>query len=165
MPMRATMLRIREFKEADAPAVLRLARALQAYEARLFERMKPPEEIGLWYLDALLRGCREKHGALVVAEDEAGQVVGYATVLFAGPDSMAETEHRHGRVGDLIVSEEARRRGVGGALLAECERRARAAGVDELRLDVLAANRQARGAYASLGFEDLHVTMRKKLRP
>jgi GNAT superfamily N-acetyltransferase len=157
------MFHVRAFDEADADAVLLLARALQAHEAALFERMKPPDQIGRSYLDALLRDCTEKQGALIVAEDDDGALVGYATVLIDVSDSIEETDYRYARVGDLIVGERVRGRGVGGALLAECERRAREAGVDELRLDVLAANRQAREAYAALGFEDLHVTVRRKL--
>jgi GNAT superfamily N-acetyltransferase len=157
------MLLIREFNEADAPAVLDLAHALQAHEANLFERMKPPEQIGRWYLDALLRECVEKQGAMVVAEDGGGSVIGSATLLIEVQDAITETDYRYGRVGDLVVREEARGRGVGRALLAECERRARGAGVDELRLDVLAANRQARAVYATLGLEDLEVTVRKRL--
>jgi GNAT superfamily N-acetyltransferase len=157
------MVLVRAFKDTDAHAVLNLARALQAHEAALFERMKPPDRIGRWYLDALLRDCAEKQGALIVAEDDDGEIVGYATVLICVSDSVTEVDYRYARVGDLIVSELARGRGVGRALLADCERRAREAGVDELRLNVLAANRQARDAYAALGLEDLHVTLRKRL--
>jgi ribosomal protein S18 acetylase RimI-like enzyme len=157
------MILVRDFREMDGPAVLNLARELQAHEATLFERMKPPEQIGPWYLGRLLRDCSEKQGALIVADDN-GTVIGYATVLIEAPAAITETDYRYARVGDLIVNAQARGRGIGGALLAECERRARAAGVDELRLDVLAANQQARDTYATLGFEELHVTVRKSFR-
>jgi ribosomal protein S18 acetylase RimI-like enzyme len=157
------MLLIREFVDSDAPPVLGLARSLQAHEAPLFERMKPPEDIGPWYLDALLRECREKAGALLVAQEDDGPIIAYATVLIDTSSSIAEMDHRYARVGDLVVSAHVRGRGIARALIAECERRAFAAGVDELRLEVLAANQQARAAYASLGFEDLQVIVRKKV--
>jgi GNAT superfamily N-acetyltransferase len=163
MPMAITVTRIREFCESDAPAILRLARALQAHEAALFERMKPPETIGAWYLDALLRECAEKSGAVLVAQDESGAVIGYATLLVESTSSITEADYCYARIGDFVVDEQARRRGVGGSLLIECERRARVAGVNELRVDVLAANRQARHVYDTRGFEDVYVTMRKVL--
>jgi ribosomal protein S18 acetylase RimI-like enzyme len=159
----APTIRIRELADADAPAILALARTLQARELSLYERMKPPEAIGDWYVDAIVQDCREKKGAVLVAEDATGTVVGYASVFVDVPTSIAESDYEYACIGDLVVAPEARGQGVGRALVNECERRARAAGVGELRLDVLARNTQARAVYATLGFEDHEITVRKKI--
>lgn len=55
---------------------------------------------------------------------------------------------------DLAVVPELRGRGIGRALLAAVEARARARGCCKLTLEVLENNRTARGLYQSFGFED-----------
>jgi len=59
---------IREYAPADRAGVIALARQLQAKEASLYDRMKPPETIDGWYLDFLLDACRKAKGTLFVAE-------------------------------------------------------------------------------------------------
>ena len=60
-------------------------------------------------------------------------------------------------VHDLAVLPEARRRGVGRALLAAAEERARARGCGKLTLEVLDGNQRARALYTSCGFADVAV--------
>ena len=64
---------------------------------------------------------------------------------------------------ELVVSAEARGSGIGTALLAECEARAKAAGRDELRLAVLAANVTAYNVYKRAGYSDIKIRMAKPL--
>ncbi|HET9733350.1 MAG TPA: GNAT family N-acetyltransferase [Acidimicrobiales bacterium] len=71
-----------------------------------------------------------------------------ATAEPPGPDAS----HRTGEVTHLMVSSEARRLGVGAALLAEAERRAVMAGVDEMVL-VTPPDLDARRFYEHLGWE------------
>jgi GNAT superfamily N-acetyltransferase len=59
----------------------------------------------------------------IVAEDEVGTVVGFCSLHFR---ERLNWSTREAWVPDLIVAEEARRNGVGAALLEEVERRARA---------------------------------------
>ncbi|MGE3875221.1 MAG: hypothetical protein AB7F74_19885 [Parvibaculaceae bacterium] len=49
-------------------------------------------------------------------------------------------------------------------LLDDCERRARAAGRDDLRITVLAGNEGAHALYRAFGFDDLLIDMRKVLK-
>jgi GNAT superfamily N-acetyltransferase len=60
-------------------------------------------------------------------------------------------------VHDLAVVPRYRGKGVGRALLAECERRATREGCCKLTLEVQDNNARARGLYASFGFEDFAV--------
>jgi ribosomal protein S18 acetylase RimI-like enzyme len=158
------MIRIRAYRDSDRDALLSLIRELQAAEAALYDRMKPAGDMGDWYIELLQSQCREEDGAILVAENET-DVIGYATIRSRVVEAGAEDEvaYVYAYVGDLVVTKGARGRGAGQALLAECERRARAAGRDELRITVLAANTRARDVYRACGFDDLLIDMRKKL--
>ena len=60
-------IEIRDYQPADRSGVVALARELQAAEAVLYDRSKPPEEIGDWYLDMLLKDCTEHGGKIIIA--------------------------------------------------------------------------------------------------
>ena len=66
-------------------------------------------------------------------------------------------------VGDLAVTAARRGQGIGKAMLAECERRARVVCARWLRIMALAGNSQARSAYRALGFEEQFVSFEKPL--
>jgi ribosomal protein S18 acetylase RimI-like enzyme len=158
------MLTIRPYRKGDLAALVELVRELQAHEIALYERMKPVEDIGAWYVKAIKRQCDKHAGTMIVAELD-GKVVGYATVLTdVLEDSLDEVAFSHAHVEDLVTGAEFRGRGIGKALLAECERYAREAGRDEIRIGVLAGNRRAHAVYERAGFGDHLVTMRKKIR-
>jgi ribosomal protein S18 acetylase RimI-like enzyme len=155
---------IRPYEERDLPALLELVRELQASEAAIYDRMKPAHQMDVWYVDLLKKQCVEEDGTMLVAE-ENGAVVGYATILtnVVEDGTGDEVRYCYAYVGDLVTARIARGRGIARLLLDECERRARAAGRDELRINVLAENDRAHHVYRSFGFADLHIDMRKKL--
>lgn len=159
------MIDIREYRETDAEAMVALIRELQANEVVLYDRMKPVDHMGHWYIDLLKKQCAEDDGVILIAEED-GKALGYATILTNMIEDGAgdEVAYAYAYVGDLVVAEAARRRGIGRQLLEECERRARVAGRDELRITVLALNEAAREAYRSFGFSDLLVDMRKEFK-
>jgi ribosomal protein S18 acetylase RimI-like enzyme len=74
-----------------------------------------------------------------------------------------EVAYEYAYVGDLVVSRSSRGRGIGSRLMKECERLAKEAGRDEIRLGVIAENEHSHRFYMKLGFNDLHIDMRKKL--
>jgi GNAT superfamily N-acetyltransferase len=161
------MVTIREYRESDADAIVALVRELNAHELEIYERMLPPDEIGIGYLREIERQCAESAGRIFVAESREGAIVGYASVL-AACDSEAEgtydeTPFVYAYLSDLVVTENWRGRGVGARLIQACEDVARAAGRDELRITVLARNAGAHRLYARAGFADHEVLMRKRL--
>jgi GNAT superfamily N-acetyltransferase len=159
------MIEIRPYRDADADALLPLLRSLQAHEAPLFDRMKPAEAMGSWYLDLLKKQCREDAGTILVA-DEDHVLLGYATILtnVIEDGTGDEIAYSYAYVGDLVVEKAARGRGIGKLLLDECERYAREAGRDEMRISVLTKNERAHQVYRRFGFDDLLIDMRKMLR-
>lgn len=154
---------IRPYEPRDETAVVGLVRELQVHEGQVYDRMKPPEEIGPWYIAELEKECAKSDGEILVGEAE-GAVVAYATILTRVDDeSIDEVASTYAYVGDLAVTASRRSQGIGKAMLAECERRARAAGAKWLRINALARNGQARATYRSYGFEELLIHFEKKL--
>jgi GNAT superfamily N-acetyltransferase len=85
---------------------------------------------------------------VLVAEDEAGAIVGTVQVLWARPENQP---HR-GDLAKMLVHRRARGRGVGTALLATAERAAREAGRTLLVLDTVTGT-DAERLYARHGWQ------------
>ncbi|NJM30267.1 MAG: hypothetical protein HC855_09335, partial [Rhizobiales bacterium] len=71
---------IREYREEDRDEVIALARELQSHEIPYYDRMKPADQMGSWYVDHLIAEVRKHKGSILVAETDAG-LAGYATLL------------------------------------------------------------------------------------
>ena len=145
--------------------MLAIVRDLQTDESRFYDRLRPPEEIGTWYIDGLKQDIAKHKGWFLVAELD-GMVSGYASLLgeVSSEDEREEVLYTCAYVGDLAVATGQRGQGIGHALLSECEKLARAAGRQWLRLGVHAANHEARQFYARAGLEDKFITLEKLLR-
>ena len=91
-------------------------------------------------------GVEKGERLLVVAED-AGDVVGTVQVVL----SLPENQPHRGDVAKMLVRSDARRRGVGAALLRTAEDAARAAGRTLLVLDTVTGG-DAERLYARLGW-------------
>jgi ribosomal protein S18 acetylase RimI-like enzyme len=158
-----TNIRVRDFKSADAEAVIALVRELQDHEAQFYDRLKPTSEIGEWYITNLQEDTAKHEGALLVAET-GGAIAGFASLLTrCEASSPEEVAYTHAHIADLVVGSRFRRTGVGLALTTACEQRAKAAGQKWLRLSVLAANAEARAFYANSGFNELLIKLEKPL--
>lgn len=75
--------------------------------------------------------------------DGVGDLLGYVVALVAGPDA---------EIADLAVAPEARRQGIGRALLNRMSTELAALGVSAFYLEVRESNQGARTLYESLGF-------------
>jgi ribosomal protein S18 acetylase RimI-like enzyme len=92
---------------------------------------------------------------LIVAEI-AGEVVGFAHLLTYHDLSHGAPA---GELLGLIVKDDVRRQGIGGALLREAIGRARERGVRELHINTEADNEAVRGLYARFGAKVVGVQM------
>lgn len=154
---------IRPYARADHDPLLAIARELQAHEHGIFERMKPPGDIGAWYIEHLLRQCAESAGQILVLEHR-GTLAGYATILTAVRcDEADETAYNYALIGDLAVAAGMRGRGFGRLLINECERLARQSGARWLRVYVLARNTNAVKLYRQSGLLDHLLELEKPL--
>ena len=120
--------------------------------------------MGAWYIELLKKQCSELAGLILVVEDDK-QCLGVA-VLFTRIEEKGDEEemaHAYAHISELIVTKSARGRGIGKALLDECERRAKLAGRDEMTIAVLAENGSAHRLYRNSGYADVKIRLRKKL--
>lgn len=148
---------------ADEPAILSFIDGLQDYEAAFEPDRRRDPDFTVEHWREVQHRCAEKHGVLLIAEDE-GKPVGWA---FAH-DQNAELfvvapERRHGYLAEIFLLPQARRKGLGRALIAACEDWARGRGHKLLTIGVLAKNPGAIRAYEGVGYEPYIVTMRRYL--
>ncbi len=148
---------------ADLPALRRCLVELQDYERGLDPRLPPGEAIAEAYVAQLLERRERYDGAILVA-DVDGVVAGYASVwVRMSSGELEDGGLEYALVADLLVRAAYRRRGIARALLVAAEDHARRSGARCLRIDVLAANRQAIELYRAQGFGDYQVQLEKPL--
>ena len=136
------MVHIRESVREDLPALGKLFD-----EYRQFYQL--PSDVGkaTAYLEARL-GARES--VVLIAADEAGQLLGFTQLyptwcsLLAGPVYVLY---------DLYVAPQARRRGVGRALLKAAAQRGQRDGKLRMTLSTAKTNADAQSVYESLGWQ------------
>lgn len=92
---------------------------------------------------------RELAPTTIFAEDDAGEIVGYAHYRVL--EAMTHVRH-------LVTAPTARRMGVGQALLAEVASRARTAGCTTWCLNVMASNAPAQRLYEKVGFRRVYTS-------
>lgn len=103
---------------------------------------------------ALVPGLARQPHALVLLAFEGATAVGIAVCFFGFSTFRAKPLLN---VHDLAVVPARRGRGIGRALLAAAEERARAAGCCKLTLEVQDGNARARAVYERFGFTDVAV--------
>ena len=136
---------VRSAAAEDLPAVLPLVRAYcEFYETT-------PEEApdaGLEEMCRALISAPEDQGMLLVAEDDSGEVVGFAAVGWKWSSLRAS---RVAILEDLFVSPEARGGGFGRELILAVADRAREHGAPKLEWVTAVDNHHARAVYGSVG--------------
>jgi ribosomal-protein-alanine N-acetyltransferase len=106
-----------------------------------------------WTAAAIASTLRHDHMRVLVAEergelggDGAGRPLGYVVAMIAGPEA---------EIADLAVSPDARRRGIGRALIDRLLADLAAMGVESVFLEVRESNHAARALYASRAFQGI----------
>jgi len=138
-------MRIRAATDADLPTLEQL---WHAFEVEVPE----PPWIDVDHAEELREIAEIVAGEIaLLAEDDGGAAIGFALAKKAGS--------RLGHLTDLYVTPEARRSGVAAALVAEVATQLRDRGLEFVRLEVVASNRDARAVYAHWGFRDDELTL------
>jgi GNAT superfamily N-acetyltransferase len=114
-----------------------------------FYEVSPPDD-ALLAMSRKLIADPELEGMQLIARDEDGTAVGFATIFWTWSTLTAE---RLGVMNDLFVSEKARGGGYADALIAECAERCRARGATELAWQTAHTNERARAVYERVGAE------------
>ncbi len=128
--------------EDDLAALLPLMRGYSD-----FYEVSPPDE-ALLALARTLIANPEFEGIQFIARDEDGAALGFATVYWSWSTSRAA---RIGVMNDLFTAAEARRRGVGEALIKACLDAARERGAASLEWQTARDNHTAQSLYDRVG--------------
>ena len=128
--------------EADLPDLLPLMRGYcDFYEV-------DPSDDALLAMSRTLIADPELEGVQLIARDDDGQAVGFATIFWTWTTLSAS---RLAVMNDLFVVADARGDGHADALIAECAERARARGATELAWQTAHDNTRAQAVYARVG--------------
>jgi GNAT superfamily N-acetyltransferase len=128
--------------EADLPDLLPLMRGYcDFYEV-------DPSDNALLAMSRALIADPELEGVQLIARDDHGQAVGFATIFWTWTTLSAS---RLAVMNDLFVVADARGDGHAEALIAECAERAHARGATELAWQTAHDNARAQAVYARVG--------------
>ena len=156
-------LLIRPATPDDMPALVNLIDALNRHEATLTDDRRTDIEAAQECIASLEARIAMAGGGILVAEI-AGEVAGMiGWVIEEGEPYLQTHLRRYALITDLVVAQEQRGTGVGGALIGSVEDAARAQALPRLAISVLAANRAAIDAYRRRGFTDDMQIMMKAL--
>jgi GNAT superfamily N-acetyltransferase len=128
--------------EADVPELLLLMRGYcDFYEV-------DPSDDALLAMSRMLIDDPELEGVQLIARDDDGRAVGFATIFWTWSTLSAS---RLAVMNDLFVVADARGGGHADALIAECVERARARGATELAWQTAKDNARAQAVYDRVG--------------
>jgi ribosomal protein S18 acetylase RimI-like enzyme len=128
--------------EADLPDLLPLMRGYCD-----FYEVGPPDE-ALLAMSRTLIADPELEGVQLIARDDDGRAVGFATIFWTWSTLSAS---RLGVMNDLFVSSDARGSGHADALIAECAERCRERGATSLSWQTAHDNKRAQEVYDRVG--------------
>ncbi len=143
----------REAKRDDVPAIVGLLRddALGAG--------REVADLGT-YIAAFDAVAAEPFNTIVVMESD-GRIQGtYQLTLISG---LSHRGTRRAQIESVRITADLRGRGLGRAMMADAERRARLAGASLLQLTTQSGRSRARDFYRALGFEPTHVGFKRRL--
>ncbi|HEX4720636.1 MAG TPA: GNAT family N-acetyltransferase [Thermoleophilaceae bacterium] len=113
-----------------------------------FYEVEPSDEALLALARALIANPQFEGVQLIARDGQDGTALGFATVYWLWSSSRAA---RVGVMNDLFTAREARRRGVGEALIRACLEEVRARGAATLQWQTAPDNRTAQALYDAVG--------------
>jgi len=136
---------------------------LQDHEAAFEPDRRRDAEFAVEHWRELQYRCAERHGIMLIAEQDA-KAVGWA---FAHDEKaevfVVEPERSHGFLAELFLMPQARGKGLGRALIEGCEAWARGRGHKLLTVGALSQNRSAIRAYEGAGYAPYVTIVRRYL--
>lgn len=168
---------IRPATKADRAGLEALFVELQDVERAMERNRLPGRDCAEAHIGALIAWTRGADGGFLIAESEAqtperqrgrettARLLGF--ICYGVEEEMGRfvlpENQRFGLISDIVVTQTARGRGIGAALMAAAEDELRAFGVRRVEVCTLAQNRAARDVYARLGFRESHITFARDL--
>jgi GNAT superfamily N-acetyltransferase len=154
---------IREITGADTQNVIDLLLQLNRFEHVIMPNRATSLEAAAASFESVSSRIAENGGAHLVAE-RGSRVIGYcACAIDLAPPYIREEDRRHVWVAELVVAEDARRQGVGEALLNAAEDYTRGQGLRHMLIGVLAGNDGADRLYQRMGYRHYSTERLKTL--
>lgn len=148
----------RPARAGDVPAVVALLRDDELGMGREAEDLAP-------YIAAFEAMQAEGSNHLIVGEamgTEAGRIVATYQLTFISALSLRAS--RRAQIESVRVASDLRGQGLGEKLMADAEKRAKAAGCSLIQLTTNAGRGRAHEFYARLGYQPTHIGFKKPLR-
>jgi ribosomal protein S18 acetylase RimI-like enzyme len=153
---------VRTAEAADIPAVARLAARLVRYHHALDpDRYLLAEPLERGYEHFLGGELRDPDAFVIVAQTDAGAIVGYAYGRLE-PRDWNELLDACGKLHDVFVDDAARRTGAGSMLVLEVCRRLEALGAPRVLLLTATQNAEGQALFAKLGFRATMIEMTRE---
>lgn len=160
---------IRPYMPTDHDWVLQCEVELQEHERAIHDTRLPGSAHTQDYLTMLWDTLAKDQGAMLIAEDAAGERLGLVAGHIIDQPWPMETPDstRYAYVSDIFIKPQARGTGLAAELLDAIAAHLRRAdpSVTRLRVNVLAVNRIACRAYEKAGFTPYEVMYERLLRP
>jgi len=148
----------------DKPALLSFIMGSQHFEYAIEPNRRLDEPVAAEHFDKLTAHLKEHGGAMFVAEDESGALLGWSVVgEIKGEAFVIPEERNFAYIFELFVAESTRGQGVGRALIVACEDWAKANNFKTIQIGVLARNTRAAKIYREAGYSDYAIELRKYL--
>jgi len=155
---------LRDFDPArDKQAALAFIMGSQHYEHGFEPDRRLDPQVAEEFLPEILKRVAARRERIFVAEED-GIAIGWA--VFTVEQNMlyvVEAERTYGYIAELFVTETARSRGVGRALIAACENEARRQGLGHIMIGVLTKSTRTAEIYARAGYGPYSSELRKYL--
>ena len=160
-----SMITVRAAVMEDADAVEYLTvEVQQLHREALPDIFKFPSD-KLFSREKLANLLQDANSTVAVAESKR-EIIGYVYgVIVHRPENDFKKAERYMYIQQIGVRKDARRQGVGRALITFIESRALASAVTGLQLDYWAFNTRAQSFFESCGFSASQVMMRRRLLP
>lgn len=151
-------MEIRKAISSDIPALIDLFQQVQGIHVSLFPEVFKELDLQAsseWFDERL----NEEDTVILISFDETG-IHGYLLLeVVESPEHLCCYARKCVYIGQICVAEEFRGKGLGKMLVEEAKGVARDRGIDRVELNVWSENKNARDAFASLGFSTYNEKM------
>lgn len=158
------MMAVRLATLDDADAIERQTSSVQQLHNEALPGIFKPASADLFPPQKLAALIEDPNCIVAVAEMQ-GKIVGH---IYGAVVNRAENEfnpaHAYMYIYQIGVEDDARRQGVGTALIDFIRARARVLGLTDIRVDHWAFNARARSFFEACGFSPMKVVMRRSLK-
>ena len=156
-------VRIRRAKRDDADAVAMLLAESHRYHALLPGSFYAPDDGDRHYLAVVRRELASPDGPRYVLAEQHGQIIGCASSVLRDVSRDDPVRYMHpmplGYIDEVAVTEGARGRGIGSALVANLLDEFEACGICHIGIHFLANNPLASSVWPHLGFRPLEIRL------